>query len=171
MKAIVAALAATVSLFGAGDYSNRRAPGFSLGDSHYQQHDSQDFRGKVLIIDIMSTSCPVCISLVDDLVKVKAKYGEKLALISVVTAPDNFQTADRFAAEHKVTWPIVFDMGQMIASYLKVTPSNPQVHFPHLFLIDGNGTIRNDFDSTDGAALTADRLSAEIDSILSNRAR
>lgn len=166
MRVVIAMLAAAVTMAAAGAYSNRRAPGFSLGDSHYEQHDSQDYRGKILIIDVMQTACGVCIRLADDLVKVKAKYGDKIAVISVVTAPDNFQTGDRFVAEHKITWPLVFDMGQMIASYMKVTPSNPQVHFPHLFLIDGSGTIRNDFDSNDGKALTVEGLSAEIDKLI-----
>ena len=166
MKVIIAALAAAATLFAAGDYSNRRAPGFSLSDSHYQQHDPQDFHGKVLIIDVMSTGCPICIRLVDELVRVKAKFGDKLAIISVVTAPDSFQTTDKFAAEHKVTWPVVFDMGQMIASYLKVTPQRPQVHFPHLFVIDGNGTIRNDFDEVEGQTLTVERISAEVEKLL-----
>ena len=156
----------TATLFAAGEYSNRRAPGFSLADSHFQQHDPQDYRGKVLLVDIMSTGCATCTRLVDVLVGVKAKYGDKLAIISVVTAPDNFQTADAFVAQHKVTWPLVFDMGQMIASYLKVTPSNPKIEFPHLFVIDGNGWIRNDFGTADDKSLTLGGISAEIDKLL-----
>jgi peroxiredoxin len=166
MTLAVTALATALTLFAAGDYSNRRAPGFSLADSHYQQHDPQDYRGKVLIVDIMSTHCLTCLRLADLLVQVKAKYGEKLGVISVVTLPDNQNTADQFAREHKVTWPVVFDSGQMITSYLRVTPSNPQVHFPHLFLIDGDGTIRNDFDGAEDKAMTMEGLSSEIDKLL-----
>jgi peroxiredoxin len=167
MKTIMIALAAAVTLTAAaGDYSNRRAPGFSLADSHYQQHDPQDYRGKVLIVDIMSTQCQTCLRLADLLVQIKAKYGDKLGVISVVTLPDNQNTADRFAREHKITWPIVFDSGQMITSYLRVTPSNPQVHFPHLFLIDKDGQIRNDFDGTEEKAMTLEGLSAEIEKLL-----
>lgn len=162
---LIAAATAAVILAAAGDYSNRRAPGFSLADSHYQQHDPQDYRGKVLIVDIMSTQCQTCLRLADVLVQVKAKYGEKLGIISVVTLPDNQNTADRFARDHKVTWPIVFDSGQMISSYLRVTPENPQIHFPHLFLIDKDGQIRNDFDGTDDKGMTLDGLSAEIDKL------
>ena len=40
-------------------------------------------------------------------------------------------------------------------SYLKVTPSNPQVHFPHLFVIDGAGMIRDDYGPSEEAPLTA----------------
>jgi hypothetical protein len=61
----------------------------------------------------------------------------------------------------------VFDSGQMIASYLEVTPSNPQVHFPHLFVIDAQGMIRNDYEGTDDKALTVDGLSGVLDHLLS----
>ena len=67
-----------LTLFAAGEYSNRRAPGFSLADSHFQQHDPQDYRGKVLIVDFMQTTCPVCMHLTDTLLQVKAKYGDKI---------------------------------------------------------------------------------------------
>jgi peroxiredoxin len=159
-------LLATGTLSAAGAYSNRRAPGFSLADSHFQQHDPQDYRGKVLIIDFMQTTCDVCKKLADALIQVKAKYGDKLAIMSIMTLPDNYQTVDKFAAEHKIQWPMLFDSGQVMMSYLKVTPANPQVHFPHLFIVDGNGTIKNDFEGSEDKALTVAGLSAEIDKLL-----
>jgi peroxiredoxin len=108
----------------------------------------------------------MCARLVDLLVRVKAKYGDQIGIISVVTQPDNHDTADRFATAHKMTWPIVFDSGQMIMSYLKVTPSNPQVHFPHVFLIDGDGYIRNDFEADTKGFETFEEMCAEIDKLL-----
>jgi peroxiredoxin len=166
MRPVLITLIAAVALMAAGDYSNRRAPGFSLADSHYQQHDPQDYKGKVLIVDIMSTKCQACLRLADLLVQAKAKFGDQIGILSVVTLPDNYSIADAFARDHKITWPVVFDSGQMIASYLRVTPANPQIHFPHLFLIDKDGYIRNDFDGTDDKAMTLDGLSAEIEKLL-----
>jgi len=166
MKFIAVLALTAFALFAAGDYSHRRAPGFSLADSHYQQHDQQDYRGKVLILDIMLTTCPVCTKLADTLVAVQKKYGEQLGIISIVTMPDNFQTADKFASEHKISWPVVFDSGQVLMSYLKVTPMNPQIHFPHLFLIDKEGVIRNDFEGTDDQYLSLEGLSKEIDKLV-----
>lgn len=169
MKVLAALLAVTLLLPGAGQFSNRRAPGFSLADSKFKQHDPQDYRGKVLLVDVMLTSCPTCKKLADVLVQVKAKYGDKIALISVVTLPDTFAEADAFAATRGITWPIVFDSGQVIASYMNVTPSNPKVEFPHLFVIDGAGMIRNDFAGTDEKFLTVDALSAVIDPLLKQK--
>ena len=61
---------------------------------------------------------------------------------------------------------MLFDSGQMIASYLRVTPANPQIHFPHMFVIDRDGYIRNDFDGTDDKTMTLEGLSADIDKLL-----
>jgi peroxiredoxin len=166
MRTLTTLLAVALLLPAAGQFSNRRAPGFSLADSKFRQHDPQDYRGKVLLVDIMLTSCPTCSQLADTLVQVKKKYGDKVAIISVVTLPDTFVDADSFAAKHGITWPIVFDSGQVIASYMEVTPSNPSVHFPHLFVIDGQGMIRNDYEGTDDKSLTADALSGVIDHLL-----
>jgi peroxiredoxin len=151
-----------LTLLAAGDYSNRRAPGFSLMDSHLQQHDPQDFHGKVLLIDFMQTTCQTCTTLADTLVQVKAKYGDKIAILSIVTSPDTFDTVNKFAADHKTTWPILFDSGQVMMSYLRLTPGNMNVHFPHMFIVDGNGTIRDDFEGTE--SITS--LSAKIDPLL-----
>lgn len=167
MRIIAFLLAAALLAPAANEYSDRRAPGFSLPDSSFEQHDPQDYRGKVLLVDVMVTTCPTCNQLADTLVSLTKKYGDKIGIISVVTLPDTMADTTTFAAKHGITWPIVFDSGQMIASYLKVTPANPQVHFPHLFFIDGQGTIRNDFGPADEASLTVEKLSAVIDHLLS----
>jgi len=78
--------------------------------------------------------------------------------------PDNFETAGKFAAAHKATWPILFDSGQMMMSYLQLKPTgNMNVQFPHIFVIDRFGAIRNDFDGDEVQSLTVGSLSAEIE--------
>jgi len=56
-----ALLLAALSLpaFSAGELSNRRAPGFALPDVNVNYHDLADYRGKVVLLDILQTSCPV----------------------------------------------------------------------------------------------------------------
>ena len=150
------------ALFAAGEYSNRRAPGFSLSDSHFQQHDTQDYHGKVLLVDFIQTTCGICQHLTDILLQVKTSYGDKIGIMSIMTLPDNFGTVEKFATERKIPWPMLFDSGQVMMSYLKVTPANPKVNFPHLFIIDGSGTIRDDFEGAEDVAA----ISAEIDKLM-----
>jgi peroxiredoxin len=166
MKLPVILLTCGLTVFAAGEYSNRRAPGFSLSDSHFQQHDPQDYRGKVLIVDFIQTTCAVCQKLTDVLLRVRATYGDKIAIMSIMTLPDNYGTVDKFATERKIPWPMLFDSGQVMMSYLKVTPTNPKVEFPHIFIIDKAGTIRNDYNGYDDNYLTTTSISSDIDKLL-----
>lgn len=159
-----------LAMAASGELSNRRAPGFALPDPTYQHYyDLQDYAGKVVLIEIMSTRCPHCLLLSTTLERVKARYGEKVAILSVVLPPDNQDTISKFIATNNITVTVLCDMGQMTASYFKATPSTiSTVTVPHLFLIDKQGMIRNDFayepsttDVFEGAALFT-----EIDKLL-----
>src|SRR5271165_813600 len=118
--------AASGLLLGAsGELSDRRAPGFSLPDAAYEHYyDLQDYAGKVVVIDIMSTRCPHCLLASTTLEQVKARYGDKVAILEVVVPPDNQATVSKFIQTNNVTVPVLCDMGQMTASYFKATPSN-----------------------------------------------
>jgi len=48
----------------------------------------------------------------------------------------------QFIAGHKITYPILFDMGQVAYSYIL----KPSFDLPQLFLIDARGMIHNSFE-------------------------
>jgi len=157
------------ALLASGELSNRRAPGFALPDPEYQHfYDLQDYRGKVVLIDIMSTTCPHCLLLSTTLEKVKEKYGDKVQILSVVLPPDNQATVSKYRAVNKITVPIICDMGQMTISYLNARPGMSKIDVPHLFIIDKEGLIRNDFsfNDHDKAIFEGPALFPEIDKIL-----
>ncbi len=149
----------------AGDLSNRRAPGFSLPDVELAQHDLYDLRGKVVLLEVMKTDCPLCGAMADVLEQMKQKYGAKLAVLSIALPPDNQITVRNFVGRHKLTYPILFDCGQVTSSYLKVSPARPRIELPHLFVIDREGMIREDWGS-ENAVRTPAELSVEIDKLL-----
>jgi thiol-disulfide isomerase/thioredoxin len=120
----------------------RRAPSWALVDSNGQLRDLLDYRGKVLIIDMMRTNCPHCAAFADILAQVPARYGDKVAIVGVASIPqDSAETVKQYIAGHKVTYPIVFDAGQMQYSYIL----KPSVDLPHVYIIDQTGSIRGDF--------------------------
>ena len=167
-KFLLLSAVATLSVFAAGELSGRRAPGFALPDLNLNYHDIQDHRGKVVIVDIMRTSCPHCLTVAKNLEKIKARFGSKVAVLSIVNPPDNQQTVSQYLVANKLTTPVLFDCGQVSAVYLKVTPRNPSITIPHVFLIDPQGMIRNDFaysDATKGI-LEGDGLAAEVERLL-----
>jgi peroxiredoxin len=128
---------------GAGELSGRRAPGFSLPEAPGVQRDPQDYRGKILIVDFMQVSCEHCIAFSAILEQARAKYGDKIAILSIVNPPSDAKGVADYIAQHKVKSPILFDCGQVAYSYLK--PTSATITIPHVFLIDGEGMIRNDF--------------------------
>jgi thiol-disulfide isomerase/thioredoxin len=163
-------LASGLAWAASGELSNRRAPGFALPDPAYQHYyDLQEFAGKVVVIDIMSTRCPHCLLLSTTLEQVKARYGSKVAILEVVLPPDNLDTVSKFVATNNVTVPVVCDMGQMTASYFMATPATmSKIGVPHLFLIDKQGMIRNDYTYEEDTRniFEGQGLVAEIDKLL-----
>lgn len=174
-KSMVSMVLALSAAFGAGELSNRRAPSFSLPDSSMVQHDILDYRGKVLIIEFMQTKCPSCQELTKVLeTKIKPKFGDKIAVLSIVVPPDNIELVKKYVDVFKVTSPILFDSGQVAGSYSKATPQRPQMYFPHIFLIDQQGQIRNDWAFTAPKqypdVLSGDKLISEIEKLIGSAA-
>src|SRR3984893_11533397 len=126
-------------VWGAGELSIRLAPGFSLMDLRSVQHDPQDDRGKVVIVEFMQTTCPHCQKFTSVLEQAKAKYKDQVSIYSIVTNPDNGKPIQNDVDGYKLPSPILWDSGQVMASYMKLSPSNPSMNFPHFFIIDRNG--------------------------------
>ncbi len=163
------ALVLSCSLFAATDLSNRRAPGFSLSDQRQVEHDLQDYRGKILIIEWMQTTCPHCAHFATVLEEVKNKYKGKVEVVSIVLPPDSIDPVKKFIATNKTTYPILFDSGQMSASYLKITPQNPTVVFPQILIVDGAGTIKENYKYSNETAnffSNSKELSAVLDKMV-----
>ena len=121
----------------------RRAPGFALSDGITGQiRDLYDYRGKGGVLEFMMTTCPHCAVFADILGEVHQKYAGKVEVISIVNVPaDNPNTVKQFVAGHKVSYPILMDMGQMEYSYVL----KPNVDLPHVYVIDANGYIRSEY--------------------------
>jgi len=151
----------------ASDHAGRRAPGFSLPDANLQQHDLYDYRGKVVIVEFMQTTCPNCQEMTKLLAKVQERYKEKVAILSVAVPPDQVGTVQKFMADFKVTYPVLLDCGAVALSYLRPPPHAPTIHVPHLFLIDRAGVIRDDFHHDAGPAVVDEAgLFREIDKLM-----
>jgi peroxiredoxin len=138
MKKILAILLCGYALFAAGPL--RRAPGFCLIDTSGQWQDLADYRGKIVLVEFMQTTCPHCAAFSTVLNGLKQKYGDKLAVLAIANPPvDSPQTMAQFAAGHKLTYPLLLDQGQVAYSYVRV----PSLDLPTVYLVDGNGMIRN----------------------------
>jgi peroxiredoxin len=125
---------------------DRRAPSFSLPDVNNQQHDLQDYRGKIVLLEIMRTDCPDCAPFAKLLEQIQTHYGGKVAVLSITNPPDSLDMVRAFIKAMNVTYPILFDCGQVAFSYVRPSPLHPSINIPHLYIVDANGIIRGDFE-------------------------
>ena len=169
MKTIAGLTLATSLICAAQGLSNRRAPTFNLPDSSLTRYDILDYRGKWLLLDFMITNCPHCQALSATLEKIQAKFGAKVAILSItITPPEDQTTVAKYVKENKIKVPILFDMGQVAASYFKATPQNPSFDTPHLFVIDPSGTIVRDWGHSSAThdVLEGNGLAQQLDALL-----
>jgi peroxiredoxin len=164
MKIIAAIFACAAALVAAD--APRRAPGFALPDYKAKIHDLADYRGKVVVIEFMQSTCPHCATFTAKLNQLQQKYGDKLAILAIGNPPaDSPATLADYAAGHKITYPVLFDCGQMAYSYVRTN----HIDLPMVFVIDGSGMIRSQYVYGPLARdiFEGDGLSKEIDRILS----
>jgi len=141
MRTILAFLLCSAALIAAD--SPRRAPGFALVDLKGQFHDLADYRGKVLVLEFMKTTCPHCATFAGILAEVREKYGDKVAILAVANVnTDTPQQLAQYIAGHNLAYPLVMDQGQMMYSYVL---SPERADLPHVYVIDPNGYIRADY--------------------------
>src|ERR1051325_10639526 len=139
MRTILAVFLSAAALAAAD--APRRAPGFALSDTKMKIHDLYAYRGKPVILEFMQTTCPHCAAFTEILDKVQQKYGDRITILAVANPPDSANTVNQYIAGHNITYPVLFDMGQVAYSYIL----KPSFDLPQIFLIDANGMIYNSF--------------------------
>jgi len=162
MKKALCLFLLALTLFAAGPL--RRAPGFCLIDTAGQWQDLADYRGKVVLVEFMQTTCPHCAAFADVLNRVQAKYGDKIQILAIANPPDNPQTVAKFVQGHGVRYPVLFDSGQAAYSYMK----KMKFELPQLFLVDQKGIIFNhyEFSALTKEIFEGNGLFGEIDRLL-----
>jgi peroxiredoxin len=166
MRIFTALLLCTVAVFAADQ--PRRAPGFALPDPKMEVHDLYDYRGKPVILEFMQTTCGHCAGFVTVLQKIQQKYGDKVQILAVVVPPDNMTTVSQFIEGHKISYPVLFDMGQVVYSYVR----QGHVNFPQAYLIDAKGMIHAHFDynnALDRDIFDGNGLINEVDRLLTTK--
>jgi peroxiredoxin len=128
---------------------NRPMQRFSLPDVKGNVYDSIEWKGKPMVLEFMSTTCPHCTAFTSVMKQVQQKYGDRIVVVAMVNPPDTPEQVKNFIEQHKITYPILLDQGRAAYAYIR----KPQFNIPYVFLIDATGTIRESFEYS---GLTAD---------------
>jgi thiol-disulfide isomerase/thioredoxin len=82
-------------------------PVFAARDLDGRELSSAAWRGKVVLINFWATWCGPCRAEIPDLVALQEKYRDQLQIIGVSEDEGPVENVKRFAAAHKVNYPIV----------------------------------------------------------------
>jgi hypothetical protein len=74
----------------------------------------------------------------------------------------------KYVQTNKITAPILYDCGQVMASYLRLESSKQAVDMPHAYVIDAQGRIRGDYTYSmlTRPVFEGDALFADLDALL-----
>ena len=149
MKTIVAVAAAAsvlmgVSLFAADAGNSRKAPEltFSLPGKGPQQ--LSQFKGKVVALAFMSTTCPHCQAKSKELTKLQEELGGKgLQVLGLAVNQNADLLVENFVKDFKVGFPVGWVAPDQMLSFMafSLDPKERWV-VPQLALIDRKGMIR-----------------------------
>ena len=146
MRKFLLTLACALLPLAAQNLSGRRAPSFDLPDSAIKHYDILDYRGRWLVIDFISTMSSHSAESSKMLENLHKQLGARVAILSIaVTPPENTTTIANYQVANKLTLPILFDQGQVTATYFNLSPTNPRYDSPHLFVVNPAGNIVRDW--------------------------
>ena len=121
----------------------RQAPDFTI----YMPDDSQvqlsQYRGKVVVLEFLLTTCPHCQHAAQLLTKMQQEYGPKgLRAIGCSFDPMPKLVVPDFVKDLGLKHPVGFSFQQPIYEFLQVEQGYG-IHVPQLVFIDRKGVIRH----------------------------
>ena len=113
----------------------KAAPEFAARDLDGRDVSSASLRGKVVIVNFWATWCPPCRAEIPDLIALQEKYGDRLQIIGISQDEAPPDVVKRFAAQHKINYPVVMTTPELEKSFPGVSA------LPTSFILDRESRI------------------------------
>jgi thiol-disulfide isomerase/thioredoxin len=94
--------------------------------------DSNDWKGKVVLVNFWATWCPPCRDEIPDLIKLQDEYKDHLVIIGVSSDTGPTDVVAKFAADYKINYPIVMETQELGALFTGIYA------LPTTFTLDGD---------------------------------
>ncbi len=136
--ALVAALAAA-GLYLAGSGTTEDAPDFTVTSTEGEEISLSDYRGQVVLLDIMSTTCPGCEDAMDVLLDIHPEYKDNVVFLSVtVDLDDSAQVLSDYKEDHGANWTFARDDEKEVFTRYSAS------QIPRIIIVDAEGKITYD---------------------------
>jgi cytochrome c-type biogenesis protein len=158
---LLSVVALALFLWSQGSSEVKEATNFTLTDIDGNTFSLNDYRGKVVLLDMMSIDCESCKIVEKDLKDIYPEYEDDVVFISIdILADDTDEMLRDYRDDHDIEWIIARDTDEVILKY------NAQA-IPKVIIInkDGYATYENN------GLTDKNTLKNELDSAISGEAQ
>lgn len=136
--AALAAIVAALTLVRAASVPPTPAPSWELKDLNGRTVRSDDFKGKVLVVDFWATWCGPCRHEIPGYVELQKKYGKDGLAIVGIAVSDRLAAVKKFAADQGLNYTVLLDDGSGVPEKFGTIEA-----IPTTFIIDRDGNLRD----------------------------
>ena len=111
------------------------APPFVLRDLDGKIVSTEDWKGKVVILNFWATWCPPCRQEIPELIRLQTAYKDKLQIVGASEDDDAPQKVREFVQQHGMNYPVVMATKELADNYGGVPA------LPTSFIIDPQGRV------------------------------
>lgn len=111
------------------------APAFELEDAQGRVATLEDYRGKLVFLNLWATWCEPCIREMPDMMAMNRAFEGRPFQMLAISVDTRWSAVEAFYAEYGIDLPTFLDPGRQVYDDYKA------LGIPETFLIDGNGRI------------------------------
>jgi peroxiredoxin len=143
------------------------APPFTIPQLHSATIDLNQYKGKVVAIALIDTTCPHCQHLTQLLNTISRQYADKPVQIVACAFNDGAQQLlPKFMQEFQPNFPVGYCSRQAVLTFLSY-PVLQVLYVPHMVFLDRRGIVRGDYAGESDFMSHPDvRVPAELDLLL-----
>lgn len=135
---VLAAVVLAAACGGDGRVSYRPLPPLDITYLNGQPADLDEFRGRVVVLNLWATWCIPCREEMPELEEMHARYpAEEFSVVGVSIDEGDVSLVEGFLSEFDITYPNFLGDGSELTAALELYPG-----VPHTLLVDREGLIR-----------------------------